>query len=66
VWLQSEVHGDAGLREVQEGDIIQIERRGFYRCDRPYINDTKPLILFMIPDGKQKAMSTLSTKLTHR
>lgn len=62
----SEAHGDAGLRELQEGDIIQVERRGFYRCDRPFVSAEKPLVLFMIPDGKTKAMSTLATKLAHR
>lgn len=62
----TEVIGDACLKTLQEHDVIQLERRGFYRVDRPYINNTKPLILFMIPDGKTKAMSGLTGKLAHR
>jgi glutamyl-tRNA synthetase len=58
--------GDASLRTLREHDIIQLERRGYYRVDRPYINKDKPLLLFTIPDGKMKAMSGLAGKLAHR
>jgi len=60
------VIGDPGLRTLKENDIIQLERRGYYRVDKPYINATNPLQLFMIPDGKKKAMSGLDGKLAHR
>lgn len=63
---ETEVIGDAGLKTLKEHDIIQLERRGFYRVDRAYVNDGKPLMLFMIPDGKKKAMSGLDGKLAHR
>ena len=63
----TQVIGDAGLKNLQQDEIIQLERRGYYRCDRPYTNDTdKPLILYMIPDGKSSAMSGLAGKLAHR
>mmetsp|Transcript_28340 Transcript_28340/g.48205 ORF Transcript_28340/g.48205 Transcript_28340/m.48205 type:complete len:895 (+) Transcript_28340:83-2767(+) len=62
----TEVIGDAGLKTLKEHDIIQLERRGFYRVDRAYVNESKPLKLFMIPDGKKKAMSGLDGKLAHR
>lgn len=58
--------GDAGLKSLMKDDIIQLERRGFYRVDRPYIGPDKPLSLFMVPDGKTKAMSGLAGKLAHR
>lgn len=57
--------GDPGLRNLREGDVIQLERRGFFRTDKPYRGDGKPLVLFMIPDGKTQAMSTLSSTLKH-
>ena len=60
------VIGDAGLKTLAENDVIQLERRGFFRVDRPYISKDKPLILFMIPDGKSKAMSGQTGKLAHR
>jgi glutamyl-tRNA synthetase len=59
------VAGDAGLKTLQQHDIIQLERRGFYRVDRPYISNKKPIVLFMIPDGKSKSMSGLAGKLAH-
>jgi len=45
--------GDPCLRTVQEGDVIQLERKGFFRCDVAY-NGKKdsPVVLFYIPDGK--------------
>ena len=58
--------GDAGLKTLAENDVIQLERRGFFRVDRPFISKDKPLILFMIPDGKSKAMSGQTGKLAHR
>jgi glutamyl-tRNA synthetase len=63
---EREVIGDAGLKSVLHNEIIQLERRGYYRVDRPYISQDKPLVLYMIPDGKSKAMSGLAGQLAHR
>ena len=63
---ETEGLGDHGLRICQKDDIIQLERRGFYRVESPYVSKSRPMVLYMIPDGKAKAMSTLSTKLSHR
>ena len=57
--------GDACLKTLQEGDVIQLERRGFYRVDSPYRGADKPCVLYMIPDGKTKSMSGMSGKLAH-
>jgi len=62
----TEVIGDAGLKTLKVNDVIQLERRGYYRVDRPYINKDKPLNLYMIPDGKTKSMSGMQGKLAHR
>lgn len=62
----SEVIGDTGLKSLQRDEVIQLERRGYFRVDRPYISDSKPLVLFMIPDGKSKPMGGLAGKLAHR
>lgn len=63
---ETDIIGDAGLKTLQHNDIIQLERRGYFRVDRPYISHDKPLILFTVPDGKMKAMSGLTGKLAHR
>lgn len=58
---------DACCRLLKAGDVIQLERRGFYRVDAAYGGDnSKPLQLFNVPDGKTRAMSTLSSALAHR
>jgi len=62
----SHVLGDPGLKTLQKGEIIQLERRGYFRVDRPYISREKGIELFMVPDGKQKPMGGLEGKLAHR
>jgi len=51
-------YGDPNLKLLQKGDIIQLERRGFYICDQPLVKP-KSLQLFFIPDGK-KLTSTMT------
>ncbi|XP_043249227.1 bifunctional glutamate/proline--tRNA ligase [Colletes gigas] len=49
--------GEMELKCVKEGEIIQLQRKGFFRCDVPYApaspfsSREQPLILFHIPDG---------------
>ncbi|XP_030355910.1 bifunctional glutamate/proline--tRNA ligase isoform X5 [Strigops habroptila] len=60
--------GDPCLRELKKGDIIQLQRRGFFICDQPYepvspysCKDA-PCILIYIPDGHTKEMPTSGSK----
>jgi glutamyl-tRNA synthetase len=46
--------GDANLAELKKGDIIQLERKGFFICDEPLGVNT-PLKLICIPDGRSKS-----------
>jgi len=51
--------GDPALRLLPAGERIQLERRGYFICDRAYLGfDGKPLKLILIPDGKQTEMAT--------
>ncbi|KAK9451992.1 tRNA synthetases class I, catalytic domain-containing protein [Limtongia smithiae] len=43
--------GDLNVRDMKEGDIIQFERKGYYRLDKAYTLDS-PAVFFTIPDGK--------------
>mmetsp|Transcript_26172 Transcript_26172/g.61596 ORF Transcript_26172/g.61596 Transcript_26172/m.61596 type:complete len:642 (-) Transcript_26172:44-1969(-) len=61
----TDVIGDAALTTLKEHDIIQLERRGFYRVDKPYMGTDKPLMLIMVPDGRSKTMGGLQGKLAH-
>lgn len=42
---------DFNVRTMKEGDIIQFERKGYFRVDRPFV-EGKGATLFVIPDGK--------------
>lgn len=44
---------DPCLRNVNAGDVIQLERKGFYRVDKAYGGPGKPAVLITIPDGKK-------------
>ncbi|KAM4041725.1 bifunctional glutamate/proline--tRNA ligase isoform 4-T4 [Anomaloglossus baeobatrachus] len=60
--------GDPCLKTLKKGDIIQLQRRGFYICDEPYEpispNSCKeaPCVLIYIPDGHTKEMPTSGSK----
>lgn len=40
------------MRQLRRGDILQVERRGFYICDEPYVRPGDPIRLLFVPDGK--------------
>ncbi|KAI3542733.1 glutamyl-tRNA synthetase [Colletotrichum filicis] len=44
---------DAGVGELKKDDIIQLERRGFYRVDKG-LDEGDVVVLFNIPTGKAK------------
>lgn len=44
---------DGNLAGCVKGDIIQLERKGYYRVDTPY-KDGEAAVLFNIPTGKTK------------
>lgn len=55
---QSAALCDPCLRTVQAGEVIQLERKGFFRVDTPYGGSAdKPAVLFLIPDGKGKKVA---------
>ncbi|KAM3625961.1 uncharacterized protein V6R79_020421 [Siganus canaliculatus] len=66
--LEEKMLGDPCLKNLKKGDIIQLQRRGFYICDQPYEpvspNSCKesPCILLYIPDGHVKEMPTAGSK----
>ncbi|KAH6818986.1 Glutamyl/glutaminyl-tRNA synthetase [Perilla frutescens var. frutescens] len=49
--------GESDMRNLKRGDVIQLERKGYYRCDVPMIRPSKPIVLFAIPDGKQQTVA---------
>jgi glutamyl-tRNA synthetase len=46
--------GDSNLRNLKKGEIIQLERKGYFICDVPYFRSSKPIVLITIPDGRQR------------
>ncbi|KAH8337466.1 hypothetical protein KR059_010928 [Drosophila kikkawai] len=61
--------GDPELKKCKKGDIIQLQRRGFFKVDNayappsPYSGVTSPIILFSIPDGHTKDVPTSGLKI---
>jgi len=45
--------GEAALRLLQRGQIVQLERRGYYICNWPYLRASEPIELIFVPDGKK-------------
>lgn len=49
--FRSHAWADCNVSKLVEDDIIQFDRKGYYRVDRPF-RDGKPAVLFCIPTGK--------------
>lgn len=49
--------GDGNLAGLKKGEIVQLERKGFFICDRE-LTAEQPLKLIMIPDGKAKSIAS--------
>ncbi|GIM07727.1 hypothetical protein Vretimale_11813, partial [Volvox reticuliferus] len=51
--------GDPNMRTLQKGDVLQLERKGYYIVDEPYgvKGTSRPIVLFCIPDGRAKNMT---------
>lgn len=52
---ETEAYGDANMRSLRKGEVIQLERKGYFICDAPLLRPPKPIVLFSIPDGRSKA-----------
>ncbi|XP_050079284.1 bifunctional glutamate/proline--tRNA ligase [Anopheles maculipalpis] len=56
--------GDPELKKLRKGDIIQLQRRGFFKVDQAYQPASEfsgaetPIVLFAIPDGHVTAVPT--------
>uniref|UniRef100_A0A182SQU0 Bifunctional glutamate/proline--tRNA ligase n=1 Tax=Anopheles maculatus TaxID=74869 RepID=A0A182SQU0_9DIPT len=56
--------GDPELKNLRKGDIIQLQRRGFFKVDQAYQPASEysgaetPIVLFAIPDGHVAAVPT--------
>lgn len=59
--------GDPELRKCKKGDIIQLQRRGYFKVDRAYAPPSvhtgvvSSIILLEVPDGKEKPASKVAT-----
>lgn len=47
--------GDSNMRNLKRGDIMQLERKGYFRCDVPYMRPAGHIVLYAIPEGRQNA-----------
>lgn len=47
-------YGDSNMRNLKHGEVLQLERKGYFRCDVPFVRPSKPIVLFAIPDGRQQ------------
>lgn len=49
--FHTKVLADSNVANLLEGDIIQFERKGFYRVDKPFV-EGEGAVLFEIPGKK--------------
>ncbi|XP_058813875.1 bifunctional glutamate/proline--tRNA ligase [Topomyia yanbarensis] len=62
--IEVQMLGDPELKKLQKGDIIQLQRRGFFKVDQAFKPASEfssaetPVVLFSIPDGHAKEQPT--------
>lgn len=55
------------MKEIRKGDIIQLQRKGYYICDSAYMPKSGysgvevPIVLILIPDGSSKSAKSAQT-----
>nr|XP_034191285.1 bifunctional glutamate/proline--tRNA ligase isoform X1 [Osmia lignaria] len=68
--VEVQMLGEVELKRVKKGEIIQLQRKGFFRCDVPYASASpfsskeQPLILFHVPDGHTISSAKTAVKET--
>lgn len=62
-WYETTVQGERAIAGIKKGTIVQIQRRGFFICDKAAAGDA-PAVMILCPDGKGKSMSVLSSKVS--
>lgn len=63
-WFETPAKAEAFVKSLEIGSYIQFERRGFFRLDKIETKNNKINLKFiLIPDGKSKNMSTLTSKV---
>ncbi|XVF76094.1 hypothetical protein PTKIN_Ptkin13bG0238300 [Pterospermum kingtungense] len=40
------------MHQIKQGEILQLERKGNYKCNVPFKEPSKPMVLITIPDGR--------------
>jgi len=53
--VESLAHGDANMRTFQKGDVLQLERKGYFIVDQVFMREGTPMVLLNIPDGRAKS-----------
>ncbi|PIA47410.1 hypothetical protein AQUCO_01400225v1 [Aquilegia coerulea] len=43
--------GNPDMRNLKHGEIVLLGMKGYYRCDVPSVDASKPIVLFAIPGG---------------
>ena len=49
--FHTSARGDQNMRTLQKGEHLQLERKGYYVVDRPYMGPGQPIKLLSVPDG---------------
>ena len=60
--FETRVLAEACLNSIKQGEVIQLERRGYFYVDKVATED-QPYHLHFLPDGRSKNISVIETKI---
>ena len=60
--VEIRAHGDADLGKLRKGDVLQLERKGYYVVDAGFEPGVQPMVLLCIPDGRTRSWGVSRNK----
>ena len=52
--VETNACGDSNMRSLKKGEVLQLERKGYFIVDKAFESPSSPMVLFAIPDGRTK------------
>ena len=57
--VETNACGDSNMRSLKKGEVLQLERKGYFIVDKAFESPSSPMVLFAIPRRTDKDVGCL-------